>query len=74
MGRISLIAGLLRGALAAQKDEPRGAVDALVDQGEAGGRRQVLARRDLDHDQRVGGQPAGGGKRAATAGAASPLR
>ena len=60
--RSSLFSGCGRG-LAAQKDEPRGAVDALVRSGKSGGRRQILRRRDLDHSQRVGGEPAGGGER-----------
>src|SRR5271155_642681 len=66
LGRVTdgwVISDLLWGALAAQKDEPRGAVDALVYDGEAGRHRQILARRDLDHNKRVGGQPAGGGER-----------
>src|SRR5690349_19785854 len=58
-GRLSLIAGLRLGAFAAQEDEPRGAVDALIYESEPCGQWQFLARRDLDDDERVRGQPAG---------------
>ena len=46
----------------AQKDKPGGAVGALVDNAEAGRRRQFLARRDLDNRERIRGQPAGHGQ------------
>jgi len=60
------------GALAAQEDKPRGAVNALVYQNKPGGYQQVLARRNLDHNEAgVRRQPAGGGD-AATAGGDKP--
>ena len=50
-------------AFAAEQDEPRGAVDALVDEGVPGGRCEFLAGRDLDDRERIGREPARGVER-----------
>jgi len=48
-----------RGCVAAQEDEPCGAVDALVEESEPGWRRQLLARAELDDRERIGREPVG---------------
>src|SRR5258708_2232693 len=55
-------AGLPRAV--AQEGEPRRAVAALVERGEAGRRRDAFLRRRLDDAERARGEPAAGGERA----------
>src|SRR6516225_6979019 len=47
------------GCVAAQEDEPCGAVDALVEKSEPGWRRQLLAHAELDDRERIGREPVG---------------
>src|SRR5271155_6234430 len=46
-------------ALAAQEDEPRGAVDALVEEGEPGRRLEFLPGAEFDDRERIRQEPAG---------------